>query len=313
MHGRGCLGIVERREVREDLPSLALAEALLGRLERDRVVQLAPATLAKDAGHERRRGDDVVDGPLVPREADVLVRRDQVVLARQAHLVDARLGDEPVDAGDVILHVVLDQHAPAAVQRRRAVVLHAQVGLPVGRVGPARLVHARVGAAGERRQLRATRVPQHVHEEQPILGRGVAGAEHRARARLPVDVGNAEVVADDRDVVARALGALEVPRLHPEGRVLVEARDVGALQPGHRIREVRVHPKLVVAVGRHSAGRLEGDDVLQACVGALCRGQHVSKSAGVMLAVGLGRSGSHGARRQGECHGRCHSTSEPPR
>ena len=70
-----------------------------------------------------------------------------------------------------------------------------------------------VGAAGEARELSAAGVAQRVHEEQAVLGGGVAEPEHRAVAVAAVDVRDAEaLVAHDRDVAARGVAALDVAR-----------------------------------------------------------------------------------------------------
>ena len=143
--------------------------------------ELAAAALAEDPGDQRGDRDHVGDLPLVARQADALRGVDQAVLAGQLRRVGAGLGDELVDAGDVVVDVLLDLHALLPVEPCGAVVLLLEVGLAVGRVGPDRLVHGGVGAARERRELGAAGVAQRVDHEQAILGGGVSGAEHRSR------------------------------------------------------------------------------------------------------------------------------------
>ena len=117
-------------------------------------------------------------------------------------------------------------------------------------------------AAREARQLAAAGVAQDVHEEQPVLRARVAEPEHRARARRAVDVRHAEgLVAHDRDVRARRVGALDVARRHAERAVLEVLGDVGGLQPRRRVDEVAVHRQLVAAVRDRRAGRQEGAEL----------------------------------------------------
>ena len=99
---------------------------------------------------------------------------------------------------------LLDLRAVGAVEVVELVDLALEVRLRVGRERPL-LVRRSSRLPGappaNDRQLRAAEVAQHVDEEQAVLGGRVAGAEHRAVARLAVDVRDAEaLVAHDRHV-----------------------------------------------------------------------------------------------------------------
>ena len=99
-------------------------------------------------------------------------------------------------------------------------------------------------------------VAQRVHEEQAVLGDGVADGRTPSGAGRAVDVRLAEaLVADDGDVVARAVGAVDVVRLDPEARFGEVRADVLVLQPGRRVEQVRVQLPLVVEVRRPRPGR----------------------------------------------------------
>ncbi len=94
-------------------------------------------------------------------------------------------GDVGVDPVDVALHV-FDRLLPGlAVEPRRFVELSLQVGFGVGGEAPLAGVGAGVGAAEEGGEFGAAGVAQHVHQEEPVGGAGVAGAEHRVGAGVP--------------------------------------------------------------------------------------------------------------------------------
>ena len=210
MDGGRRLGVVGRAEVAPDLwPGGA---AVLGqrRLVDGGIAELAAAALAEDAADQRGGGDHV--GPL-PGQQRLADRR---VLARQLGRVELGLGDVLVDAGDVVVQVLLELDALGAVDVVGEVDLLLQVGLGVGRDRPLLGVHRLVRAAGEARELGAAGVAQHVHEEEAVLGADVAGAEHQVGAVVGVDVGDVELVAGHRDPGARAVGALDVVGLDAE-------------------------------------------------------------------------------------------------
>ena len=224
----------------------------------ERRVELAAAALPEDPADEAGGGDHVGDLPVLRARLP-----DRRVLARHLQRVDARLVDVGVDAGHVVRDVLLETRAGGAVDLVRQVVLALEVLLAVGRELPLGVVLGTVAgaAAGERGQLRAARVPQRVHGEQPVLGAHVAEPEHRGRARLPVDVRHAEAaVADDRHLVVagRRVDPLGAVLLHTEGRVLEVLGDVGLLQARSRVHQVAVHLQLVRRVLRPRSGRAVG-------------------------------------------------------
>jgi hypothetical protein len=94
--------------------------------------------------------------------------------------------------------------------------------------------------AEELRQARAADVPQRIHQEQPVLGGGVALREHRRVARRAEDVGRAEaLVADDGDVGGRRVDAVDVVFAHAERRVFEVVEDLLFGQPGRCVDEAR--------------------------------------------------------------------------
>src|SRR5204862_6164351 len=142
---------------------------------------------------------------------------------------------------------------------------------------------------------------QRANDEGPAPRDPVALSEVRAAARRAVDVRHAEVVADDGHVVARALGALDLPRLDPEGGVLVEGGKLRALQARRRICEVDVRSELVLRVGGMVPAELERRDLGRVHVSSLGRGQDIAKAAGVVGSVWLrARSGRGGGGEREE-------------
>ena len=131
-------------------------------------------------------------------------------------------------------------------------------------------------------------VAQHVHQEQAVLGAGVARAEHHAGARGAVDVRHAvAVVALDRHVGARADARGEVAFLDAERRVLEVVADLLVGQRRRAVQQVRVQRQLVGVVRRVCSGELEFGELLRVVEPVLAGGQDVAKAAGVVGAVGL--------------------------
>ena len=210
------------------------------------------------------------------------------VLARHLRRVELRLVDVLVDAGDVVVGVGGDRGGERGREARRRLRLLLEVGLGVGRDLPLLLVLGDVGAAGEAREAPAAGVAQRVHEEQAILGGDVAEAEHRAVARLAVHVRDAEaLVAQDRDVRARGVAALDLAGGHAEARVLEVLRDARGLQPGRRVHEVAVHPELVAAVRLLRPGGEEGGELRDVVEPARARGEDVAEALAVVGLVRL--------------------------
>ena len=144
---------------------------------------------------------------------------------------------------------------------------------------------------------------QDVDEEEPVLGRDVARAEHRAGARGAVHVGDSEaLVAQDRHVGARAVLPVLVAGLHPEARVLVVLPDVGAPQLWRYVHQVAVHGQLVVAVLRPRAARLEIEQLLAVVEAVLARREDVQEAlvVAVLVRVGGAESGGGGAQHDDE-------------
>jgi hypothetical protein len=133
-------------------------------------------------------------------------------------------------------------------------------------------------------------VPQHVHQEEPVGGAGVAGAEHRVGAGVAVDVGHAVGgVADDRHARLGRDRRGDSPRGHAEGRVLEVGADAGVGERRRAVDEVFVERLLVGVVGRQGAEPTEGEDLGEGVEAVLARRQDVAEAAGVIGAVGLGR------------------------
>ncbi len=198
--------LASRKSLQARLPDAA--EAPLERLQRERRVDLVAPALAEDPADQRRLGDHVGELPGLRRLAG------GGVLGGQQQRVRLGRVDVGVDPVDVVLGVWIDLRAGGAVQLRREVDLGLEVLLGVRRDRPLRLVHLAVGrrAAGERRELAAGGVAQHVDQEQPVLGGRIAGAEHHLGARVAVDV--RDVVALSRTIVSPGSGdpVLDLPR-----------------------------------------------------------------------------------------------------
>jgi hypothetical protein len=192
----------------------------------------------------------------------------RVLAGHLEHRVDPRLGDVLVDPVDVVEDVLLDLGSDRAEHLVAAVELELQLGLGVGLVGPHVVVHLAVPrrATRERGELGATGVAQRVDQEEAVLRRRVARAEHRPGAGRAVDVRHAEPpVADDPQLLAgvgvgrggqgalRRVAALDVALLDAEARVLEVVVDLRGLEARRRVDQVVVHPELVVVVRRAGA------------------------------------------------------------
>ncbi len=274
------LGIVLAAEVLPDLHPAARPEALDVGHQPLELVDLVPAAVAQLRADQRRGVDDVGRCPRV----GALGAPDGRVLDRHQRGIELGLSDVGVDAVAPRLHVGDEVDAVGAIELGHLVELVLQVGRRVRRGVPLPVVGLDVGAAGERGEIGVAVVAQHVHEEQPVLGLGVADPEGGRRTRVAVDVGDAEaLVADDRDVRAPAgvVGARDVAGLDPEVRLGEVLADVGVLEPRRGVEQVGVEVALVGEVvgggavglvlpglqGVGHAGLAGGDDVEEAPVG----------------------------------------------
>ena len=205
------LGVVGLAEVAPGALAGACPRRFWSASQRERRVDLAAAAEPEDPADQRRLGDHVGQLPRLRQRPERGVLGGHQLGGEQRVL---GLLDVGVDPGDVVLPVLHELGALRAVQRRRGVDLRLEVRLGVRRDRPLRLVHRAVRgrAAGERRERSLGRVTQHVHQEQPVLGARVPGAEHHLGARLAVDVGDVVLVADDRQPGLGALGAGDVLR-----------------------------------------------------------------------------------------------------
>jgi hypothetical protein len=312
--GHRGLGVLGRAQVGPDALAAAPPEALLGGAQEQGRVELAPAALAEDAADQAGRGDHVRDLPVLRAGGPA----DRGVLARHPQRVRARLGDVGVDAGDVVAHVLLQLRPGRAVHVVAEVVLALEVGLGVGRQPPLVVVHGAVAgrAAREGGEPGAPGVAQHVHDEEAVLGAHVAQPEHRPGARLAVHVRDAEAgVAHDGHVVAWRVGALGLPRLDAEARVLEVLREVLALQARRRVDEVGVHLQLVRgvpgarrvrAVGgpARGTGGQEGRHVERAREPVRARREDVQEAAAVVRAERLDEAVVGAAGQPGQLRSR---------
>ena len=278
------------------------AEPLDERLQQLRRADLLAPALPEDPAHQRGRGDHVGQLPVLERDAE------ERVLAGQLVGIELGLVDVRVDPVHVVLAVLDELGADVPVQLRRVVDLALEVGLRVRGDLPLRAIHLAVrrGAARERRQLRPSRVAQHVHQEEAVLGPRVARAEQHVGAGGAVDVRHAvALVADDREAGAtqRALRGLDIPRLHAEGRVLVVVGDLRVGEGRVRVHQVAVERQLVEPVLRPLAGDLELEELRAVVEAARAGREHVVEAAGVVLAVGLNGVGRMGRGRRARQRG----------
>src|SRR5437588_9541772 len=95
---------------------------------------------------------------------------------------------------------------------------------------------------------------QDIHQKEAVLSARVASTEHHARARAPVDVGDAEgAIALDRHVRPRAFLRRYIAFLYTKGGVLEVAGDLFAGQRRRGVEKVGIERQLVREV------RWEGD------------------------------------------------------
>ena len=313
MHDPRRLRVVDAAEVSPDTRTPYPAEALAGRLERQRRVHLLAATDAEDRTDHRRRSHNVGPLPVLGSLGPV----DRRVLAGHLEGVHASLADVGVDPRHVLGQVVAELVGFALVAPWPHLDLALQVLLGVGRQLPHQPVEGpgRGRTPGERGELGPAQMAEDVHEEQPVLGTHVAHRPEGRRARVGIDVRHAvTTVAHDGHIRSRAVGALLVPRPNAKARVLEKAADAGLVESGRRVEQVAVERVLVVVVARARTGRLEGGQVQRADKAVGSGRQDVAKTARVGCAVGL-RGGlrrprpqaqeprdRHGCRRSSQSH-----------
>ncbi len=193
--GRGDR-VVAHAELVECLRAALRAELLLQVLQQVGVGDLAAAALAEDAADQAGDRDDVLHAPVL---RDGLVTRGRVV-GRQRGGIGVRLGDVGVHARDVVLDHLLGQLALLAVLLRQPVDLRDRARLRVRGEQQLVVVHLLELArrAEERGEGALAVVAQHVHQEQPVLGLRVAGAERERLVGVAVDVRHVVGVAVDR-------------------------------------------------------------------------------------------------------------------
>ena len=188
---RTASGSLRCAEGLPDAGALLDAVLLLGGEQRERGLDLAAAAAAEQAADDGGERDqvgqlegldlaDVGDGVDLPGE-DVLAREVAAVLGLLAVGVDA------VDVGLRVVHRLL---AARALGGPDPLDLGLEVRLGVRGLRPELLLQALVGqrAAGEGGQLAAADVPEEVHQPQPVLPGGEAGAELGAVAGGALDV-----------------------------------------------------------------------------------------------------------------------------
>ena len=303
VNGGRALGVVHRAEVAPDPLTPAAAEALARSLQRERRLQLLAAADAEDRARDSGGGDHV-RGLEVVRPVEVV---DRGVLAGHLRRVHPRLRDVLVHAGEVGLELRAELVRLLLEPARADLGLAGELLLGVGGDGPHQRVERPVGgrAAGERGELPAAEVAEDVHEEEPVLGGGVPDAEHGALARVGVDVGDAELlVAGDRDVVARAVGALG-GSLDAEARVLEERVERGGVERARRGDQVAVERELVARVLGADARGQEGAQLDGVREATRPGREQVADAAGVVGPVGLrlGRGRSIRGREYGNGEG----------
>ena len=247
---------------------------------------------------------------------------EQAVLRRfevfRVGLGRGHVGVDPFDVGaDVVDRLLAD----LAVELGRLRQLFFEVGFGVGGEGPLAGVAAGVAAAEEGGEFGAAGVAQHVHQEEAVLGAGVAGGEHRVGAGFAVDVGNAEgFVADDRRPRARFDRRFDFGGRDAEGGVLEVVRDLFFGQPRRAVDEVFVERLLVGRVRRQRAEPPELEQLTEGVEPVLPGRQHVAEAAGVICPIRFDgsarrlREGGHdqGGQNQGQRQAPTDSTSQEP-
>ncbi len=287
-HGLGVVLLAERRP--GPLPGLRAERVLRGQ-QHQRGLHLTAATGTEQRAHHRGDGHQV--GGL--ERLDLAGVGDRVHVPGQHVLageVAAPVGlvDVGVDAGQVVGDV-LERLLAGRAGRGDPVDLGLQVGLGVGGGGPEGLLQCPVGgrAAGERGQLAPADVPEQVHQPEPVLCGGVAGAELGARPGGAVDVRHAQgLVPHDGHVRARAGGGLHLVGRHAEGRGVEERAELLVGQPGVATGQVGVLAQLVGAVLGPDAQGAVGQDLGQGGVAVGARWQHVEALGGAVVRRGEG-------------------------
>jgi hypothetical protein len=153
-------------------------------------------------------------------------------------------------------------------------------------------------AAEKAREAAFAVVAQHVHEEQPVLGLCVAGAERERLVGVAVDVRDVVRVAVDRDAGLGLLGAGDVGLPDPERLVVVVVAERRVGEGRIAVQQVVVLAELVLAVRRTLLQQLEPERVERVDQTVLAGRQdaHGLPVRVVVGAVGVRRS----ARRRGD-------------
>ena len=211
--------IVVGAELVECLGATLRPEMFAQVLQQVRVGDLAATALSEDAADQAGNRDDVLHAPVL---RDGLVARGRVVGGQRGRIV-VRLGHIGVHAGDVVLDHLLGELALRAVFLGQPVDLRDRTGLCVRGEQQLVVVHLLelAGRAEERCEGAFAVVPQHVHQEQPVLGLRVPGAERERLVGVAVDVRHVVGVAVDRHAGFRRLGAGDIGRFDPERFVVV--------------------------------------------------------------------------------------------
>ena len=270
-----------------------MPEVLAQVLQQVRVGDLAAAALAEDAADQAGDGDDVLHAPVL-RDGLVAGRR---IVGGQRGGIGVRLRDVGVHAGDVVLDHLLGELALLAVLLRQPVDLRDRARLRVRGEQQLVVVHLLelAGRAEERREGALAVVPQHVHEEQPVLGLRVPGAEGEGLVGVAVDVRHIVLVAVDRDAGFRCLGAGDVGRFDAERLVVVVLAELRVGQVRVAVEQLLVLAELVLAVRRAGAVGLELQRVGRIDQAVLTGRQDAHRaSVGVVV-------GAVGVRRRAGC------------
>ena len=254
------LRVVLRAEVAPDGVALRGAVALHERAIEERAVRLVAAADGEDGLHERRGRHDIGRPPGLRHLLQGRVLGRQEVGVRERRL---DVGIDPVDVGLAVGHDLLALRVGGIEGGRELgrepVDLLLQLDLVVAGDARDRAVEGEraVRWAEEGGGLRAPDVSQHVHEEQAVLGSGIARGELGVRARVAEDVRRAKgLVAHDDGARTRHLDALDLVGRHAEARILVEAAEVGGLEVRRHLLEVGVRRDLILLVRRHAPSGL---------------------------------------------------------
>jgi hypothetical protein len=265
-----------------------------GQADQRRLQLRSPAAAEQPADHPGDRDDVGRHERLRPaRVGDRVEVPGQHVLARAVAPGHAG-ADVRVDPGEVPLQVGPELGAAGA----QPVDLGLEVGLPVRRVAPDALLQRAVAgcATRERGELAPAEVAHEIHEEQPVLGPGVAGAEHRAGPGAAVDVRHAgSPVPHDHHVGAGPVDPLDLQQRHPERGVVVEGAELALGQAGVPVPQAGVLAELVGRVRRAGTEHPVRQDVGEGGVAVLPGREDV-----VALPLAEVRGGAGRARRSGQ-------------